>query len=461
MVRDAFEAAQPGLKVIELHNIQAYKWLDVSEPVTVEIVLKSCPDGLIDAEIAGYFRAQLVVAPTYPAPSQPAMPALIDPRTPEATPQSLYEDRWMFHGPAYRGVAAFNAIGENGIDGVLRAPTGKGALLDNMGQLAGYWVMEQPENCLAMPIGVGKLCFFAPDPAPGDLLQAQVRITHLDSLNCVSDLHLRDATGRLCVSMEGWHTRRYVMERGFSTRTRDPARHTAARRVAENIMLFEDTYDTAMVRDYISRTYLTQSERAHYDALPPRRRRSWLAGRVAVKDAVLAWVRGTEGGAVFPQEVRIDNDSAGKPFVSPHVSNSVPNGLHISIAHKDRFAVAMVGTRPVGIDIERIEPRAESFLSLAFTATERALFNEADDVAAARFWVAKEARAKQAGTGLQGRPGDFEIEARSANTLCVNGCWVTTTRLDNYILGWTCGPDATFSAEPAVFQEALRVHGGD
>ena len=65
----------------------------------------------------------------------------------------------MFHGPAYQGVAAFEAIGDNGINGRLRVPAGKGALLDNMGQLAGYWVMEQPQDCLAMPIGVDAIRF--------------------------------------------------------------------------------------------------------------------------------------------------------------------------------------------------------------------------------------------------------------------------------------------------------------
>jgi phosphopantetheinyl transferase len=437
LVRDAFEAAQPGLKVIELRQIQAYKWLDVSDPVTIEIGLDAAGDGLIDAEIAGYFRARLVVAPAYPAPPRPPVPELIDPRPTEADPRSLYDDRWMFHGPAYRGVAAFAGIGENGIDGVLRVPEGQGALLDNMGQLAGYWVMEQPENCLAMPIGVERLCFFAPDPAPGALLHAQVRVTRLDALNCVSDLFLRDAAGDLCVRMEGWHTRRYVMDRAFSTSTRDPARHAAARELADNVMVFEDIYDTAMVRDYISRTYLTHSERAAYDSVPPRRRRQWLAGRVAAKDAVLTWLRRRDAGPVFPQEVLIRNDAAGLPEVVAHISGAVPAGLRVSISHKDRFAAAIVGMAPVGIDIERIEPRAPGFLDLAFTSAERALFGEPDDVAAARFWVAKEVIAKRNGTGLQGRPKDFVIDARDGDSLRTNGVWVRTQKLENYILGWT------------------------
>ncbi len=439
LVRDAFEAAIPGLKIVEVRDIQAYKWLDVSVPLTIDIILESRDDGTVDAEIAGYFRALLVAAADYPTTDAPPLPPLIQPRVTEATPASLYADRWMFHGPAYRGVTALHAIGDNGIDGALHVPPGQGALLDNMGQLAGYWVMEQPENCLAMPIGVGCITFHAPDPAPGDMLQAQVRITKLDALNCISDHQLRDAHGRLCVTMQGWHTRRYQMDRGFSTRTRNPARYTACREVADNVMLFEDSYDTAMVRDYISRTYLTQTERAAYDALPPRRRRQWLAGRVAAKDAVLNWLRRQSGlCGIFPQELTIGNDAAGMPIVIPHVSNSVPPGLCISLSHKDNIAAAIVAAAPVGIDIERIEPRTPGFADLAFTAAERALLGTEDEATGlTRLWVAKEVAAKRAGTGLAGRPKDFAADTRDGDAWRVNGHWVATRLFRDCVLGWS------------------------
>jgi len=439
LVRDAFEAAMPGLKIIEVRDIQAYKWLDVSSPVTIDIILESRDDGTVAAEIAGYFRALLVAAADYPASDAQPMPPLIDPRPTEANPVSLYADRWMFHGPAYRGVAAMHAIGDNGIDGALRVPDGQGALLDNMGQLAGYWVMEQPENCLAMPIGVGSISFHAPDPAPGDLLQSQVRVTKLDELNCLTDHQLRDHLGRLCITMQGWHTRRYQMDRRLGTLTRKPALNIVCREVAENVMVFEDSYDTAMVRDYISRTYLTESERAVYDALPPRRRRQWLAGRVAAKDAVLNWLRRQPGaGEIFPQELTIGNDPNGMPTVLPHHSKNVPAGLCISISHKDQIAAAAVAAGPLGIDIERIEARTPEFANLAFTAAERALLGAEDEAAGlTRLWVAKEAAAKQAGTGLGGRPKDFVGDARDGDAWRVNGIWVATVVLNDCVLGWT------------------------
>jgi len=450
LVREAVEEALPHLKVIEVSRIQAYNWLAVSRRLTVDITLKSLDDQRIEAEILGYFKALVTVAADYPAPELAPPAPLAAPRATAVDAAALYRERWMFHGPAYQGVAAFQGIGDNGIDGALRVPDGKGALLDNMGQLAGYWVMEQPDNCLAMPIGVDRIRFFAPDPLPGEELRAQVRIAQLDELNCVSDHQLRDAAGRLRIAIHGWRTRRYQMDKGFWEASRMLSRHAVSQRVPPNVALFEDRYDTAILRDYISRRYLTTAERTVYDGLSPRRRRQWLAGRVAAKDAVLDRLRRRGAAEVYPQELRVENDAAGAPRIRANVTATVPEALHLSIAHKDTLAAAIVGEHPVGIDIERIEPREEGFLALAFSEAERALLAEEDAAAGAtRGWVAKEVVAKAAGTGLQGRPRDFVIEARDGDCLCVDGHWVVTHRLRDCIVGWSLPlPAAAGAAEP-------------
>jgi phosphopantetheinyl transferase len=351
----------------------------------------------------------------------------------------------MFHGPAYQGVAAFKAIGDNGIDGTLRVPSGKGALLDNMGQLAGYWVMEQPSDCLAMPIGVDRIRFFAPDPLPGELTQAQVRIRQLDALNCVTDHQLRNTQGQLCVVIDGWRTRRYQMDQAFWVASRQLSHLQASQSVPPNVALFDDRYDTAILRDYLSRRYLSANEREVYDGLPPRRRRQWLAGRVAAKDAVRAWLRQHRGvEAIWPQEMCIVNDESGAPQLRANVTDTVPDTLKISIAHKNlkgsTLAVAIVDEQPVGIDIEMIELRPANFIELTFSSAELALLNGADAATEhTRGWVAKEAIAKLQGTGLQGRPQDFAITARDGDCFCVNGYWVVTHALRDCIVGWSLG----------------------
>jgi phosphopantetheinyl transferase len=243
----------------------------------------------------------------------------------------------------------------------------------------------------------------------------------------------------LRIAIHGWRTRRYQMDKAFWIASRGLSQMAASQRVPPNVALFEDRYDTAILRDYISRRYLTTAERVVYDGLSPRRRRQWLAGRVAAKDAVLDWLRHERGiPEVFPQELRIENDTAGAPRIRANVTATVPESLHLSIAHKDNLAAAIVGEQPVGIDIERIEPREESFLALAFSEAERGFLMEEDAAAGAtRGWVAKEVVAKAAGTGLQGRLHDFVIEARDGDCLCVNGHWVVTHRLRDCIVGWS------------------------
>jgi acyl transferase domain-containing protein/phosphopantetheinyl transferase len=439
LVREAVEAQLPHMKVIEVRNIRAYNWLVVATPVSVDIILDSRDGLLVDAEIAGYFQAQVVVAAEYPAaPASP--PARLENSRPTAvSAEELYRGHWMFHGPAYQGVKRFEAIGDNGVDGLLQVPAGKGALLDNMGQLAGYWVMEQPQDCLAMPIGVDCIRFLAPDPAVGEQLNAQIRIRELDALNAVTDHLLCDAAGKPRIVIEGWRTRRYQMDKVFWESSRQLEKTGVSALAGDGIAVFADHYDTAILRDYMARRYLSAPEFAVYEKLSPRRRRSWLNGRVAAKDAVRAFLREHAGTAIIhPKELRIENNTLGAPLVLPNVTATVPATIQVSLAHKDNMAVAIAGLQPVGIDIERIESRTDSFVALALADSElQFLGADAPDVGITRAWVAKEAVAKAGGSGLGGNPKAFRIEARRGDSLCVNGCWVHTERRGDYLLGWT------------------------
>lgn len=443
MVREAVEQvlAERGLagRVVAVQAIQAYSWLAVARPLSVDILLRSAGSDVVQAEIVGYFKAEVVVASVWPE-APVALPALQQPRATAVSAAELYRQRWMFHGPAYQGVETLQAIGSNGIDGRLRVPEGSGALLDNMGQLAGYWVMEQPDNCLAMPIGVDSIRFHDSDPVPGESLTAQVRIRELDDLNCVSDHELRDAQGRLRISISGWRTRRYQMDKPFWEASRLLSEQAVSKRVPPNVTVFDDHYDTAILRDYISRRYLTEAEREVYQGLAPRRRRQWLAGRVAAKDAVLSWLRDQGVAEAYPQELRIVNNAEGAPQIVPHVTGTVPSGLHVSLAHKDHLAAAIVGHEPVGIDIERVAARDAGFLSLVFSAPELDLLlraGEPEALAHTRGWVAKEVMAKAAGTGLGGHLHEVVITARDGDCLRINGRWVVTHALPDYVIGWS------------------------
>src|SRR5690606_31103675 len=131
------------------------------------------------------------------------------------------------------------------------------------------------------------------------------------------------------IAIDGWHCRRYQMDKAFWLNSRQPGSHPVSRMLAANVALFEDHYDTAILRDHLARIYLTAQELVEYDGLSPKRRREWLNGRVAAKDAVrsLLWADGTAAGAtpgaiqptavhstaIYPKEMRIENDRRGAP----------------------------------------------------------------------------------------------------------------------------------------------------
>ncbi len=454
LIREAIEAYLPGFVVICFKEVHAFNWLVVDKPTDIDIrlQLKQYPE--IEVSIEGYMKAKAVIDTHYPAPTsrfEAQRSGVFERRTQHRTVQfensrataidakSLYEDRWMFHGPAYQGITQLGPIADNGISGHIKVPTGKGALLDNMGQLAGYWVMEQDNDCLAMPISVDRISFYGTDPEVDSEFDCQIWVRHLDGISCVTDQQLVNDHGQVVIVMEGWQTRRYQMDRDFFIQTKQIQQKLVSEALDDGVVLFHDHYDTAIVRDYLAKRFLNRPEMAEYEASSPRRRRQWLNGRVAVKDAIRNYLWNKHGRFdLFPKELLISNDANGQPRVAPHISQCFFGALHVSIAHKDLLAFAMAAERPVGVDIEKIEARSDDFIALTMGEAEISLLpQERRDEWITRFWVAKEALAKCLGTGLEGMPKKFPIKEIDGQNLRVNEQWVATRKKGNYIIGWT------------------------
>lgn len=454
LIREAIEACLPGFVVIRFKEVHAFNWLVVDKPtdIAIHLEMKQYPE--IEVGIEGYMKAKAVVDTHYPTPSshfEGQRSGVFERRSQKRTVQfenqratavdahSLYADRWMFHGPAYQGVTQLGPIADNGICGRLKVTAGKGALLDNMGQLAGYWVMEQERDCLAMPISVDRVSFYGPDPVIGSEFDCQIWVRHIDGVSCVTDQRLVNEHGQVVITIEGWQTRRYQMDRSFFLQTKKIQQRLVCEVLDEGVVLFHDRYDTAIVRDYLAKRFLNRPEMMDYEGTSPRRRRQWLNGRVAAKDAVREYLWRKHGCTeIFPKELRVGNNAQGQPLISPHVHATFKEQLHISIAHKDLLALAKADEKPVGVDVEKIGTRSDEFIGLAMTTEEVALLPKTErDEWVARFWVSKEAVAKLAGTGLGGRPKQFCIRQVDGQKLQVNEQWVITRRIGDYIIGWT------------------------
>jgi phosphopantetheinyl transferase len=172
--------------------------------------------------------------------------------------------------------------------------------------------------------------------------------------------------------------------------------------------------------EWTARLFLHARELAEYRALEKdARRRQFLAARAAAKDAIRLWWARKHGAGELPHPstLVIAHDAAGRPILEADDGMTLPG---LSIAHTEAGAVAIAADVPVGIDLEPATRDAQAILSNFATAEEAALVEELasacpDGTAPTRLWCAKEAVAKALGTGLQGRPRDFEALAVESN----------------------------------------------
>lgn len=438
MMLDAGEQVVPGMRAIALEALRAYRWLEAEPVVEVELRCHQTDECHVRVEIVGYSEATVVLAPDYPEPPAPAL-SLADERRPDVSADELYEQGWMFHGPAYQCVTEMIGICQQGIRGRLRAGDAEGALLDNAGQLFGYWVMANTErNRLAMPIKVGRLSLFGPPPNPSAELECTVRITHLRARDVGADMELVScADRRVWAVVKGWEDWRFDTDERLWPLMRRAGEHLFAERVADGVYLVDDPKRSPASLDYLARRFLSEAERRERDALAESRRVEWLYGRIAAKDAVrgLLFERGLR--PLFPVEVSVRTTESGAPAVIAPWDGA----LSVSIAHKGTRALAAVREgEPVGVDIEHIEKRDSSFERVAYRTEELGLLHPQWDREEwlTRLWCAKECVAKARGTGMT-NPRALPVTAIDGEALQVDrGAWVQTRRRDDVIVGWTC-----------------------
>jgi acyl transferase domain-containing protein/phosphopantetheinyl transferase len=414
------EQAAPGRRAVAVHDVRLNQWITAIPAVTVPVRVVPQSGDRVLAALGSYSQAVVELAPAYPAgAAAPWRFAAEDVPATKAT--ELYDDRWMFHGPRFQGVTELTAVGERHVRAVLTAPAAPGALLDNVGQVLGYWIMSRlPERTTVFPVAMREIRFHGPHPAPGERLECLVKITSLTEEFLDADMQLVH-NGAVWAEFTGWRDRRFDSNPEIRQADRTPERSTLSKEQPGGWALVHEQWPDLATRELIMRNYLAGPERDAYDRRPPRGRRQWLLGRIAAKDAVrqFLWARGEP--EMFPAELRIGNDDAGRPHTTGAYGRELPP-VTISIAHRAEAGVAIARFGPCGIDVEEVVPRTESTADAAFGTAERALFAAQDgdpDLWFARFWTAKEAVAKLRGTGLRGEPRDFEVVAAAPGELTV------------------------------------------
>jgi malonyl CoA-acyl carrier protein transacylase/phosphopantetheinyl transferase (holo-ACP synthase) len=441
----------PDLVPVAVEDVAAYRYLVVDPPTEATVRAATVGHGAagsvrVKVSIDGHARATVVLACGYPAapPADPAA-ALRNVRPSHIDADRLYVDRHMFHGPAYQGVHEFLALADNGSRAILRTPAAPGALLDNAGQVMGHWLSGHTDvGRLVLPTSIGRLDFFGPHPAPGTLVDCTVLVTRFDDQVLRADLDLL-VDGRPWCAIHAWDDKRFSTDAVVFEALLWPERSCMSVERDGYTLVFERWTDSA-TRDLMMRRYLGRDERPAYERRHPLAQRQFLVGRVAVKDAVRRWLWGSGLGPLFPGEVVVANDHAGRPVArGPYDAD-----LRVSLAHVEGAGVALVGEGvDVGIDIEKIEPRRPDFERLVLTSGELDL-DPPDgydrDTWLTCLWAVKEAAAKATGRGLAGRPKDFEICQRAGSTARVGDRWVAFDVVDvaptdkprrEHVVAWT------------------------
>jgi len=135
----------------------------------------------------------------------------------------------------------------------------------------------------------------------------------------------------------------------------------------------------------------------------PKRQEEWLLGRWAAKSLAHSLPAYQD----YPlDQIEIHNTPEGAPHIQLPGETSPADCLTFS--HRENLALCALASGPdlrVGADLEKIEPRTETFILDYFTPAECQLVNafpaEIRAVAVTLIWSAKEAMLKALGVGLR------------------------------------------------------------
>ena len=463
IVAEAAAYLFPELQFVGMRDVRAYHWILLKEKevqLELESEFKQTVDGFTEVEvtlqIGGSKGAPAMVGTMLLAPSRPIAPTIGSIRLHDEghshwQPEEIYRTG-MFHGPTFQAIVDVERRGSDGCVAKMRSPgldrffsstptpsfVAEPVLLDAAGQLIGLWTLETLESgFVVFPYRLETLEFFGPTLLAGEVVTCQARCTLQEGGRVMSDIDLVDQLGALRIRLTGWEDKRFELPRELYQFILNPSDHPLSKswevplaghpqpqryrcqRVGEwgRWGSHSEFWETVLAH-----LILNPRERELWDGRigPERRRRDWLLGRVAAKEAVISLMSDHFGLTLAPADVEIATDHEGRPYVVHSQETwGLPDdvSINISIAHSDGMVVSVAGvnsassvlpisTLGVGVDLEPKESEAENFSDIAFTADEQKLLDTLEngelECWSLRLWCAKEALGKALGCGLSG-----------------------------------------------------------
>jgi malonyl CoA-acyl carrier protein transacylase/phosphopantetheinyl transferase len=456
----------PDRVVTAIRQVRASRWVVVDrESLTVETVATRRGPGEIhvllrDADApnpltAGYIEAVVSLATNYPEAPSPSEFSLSHPTRSRFSAGNVYTTG-MFSGPNFQGIVSVEEWSEEGLRGTVCAlPADRlfthdsqpklvadGALMDSIGQLLAHWNAEKSSTGFNMfPYQVEEILFFGPMLQLPGVVDCRLTAGNIGGNRYRMKVEAVLPDGRTHLSIKGWEVVSLPLPETFhgilhdnpnivlgepwplpiqSLELGDAIECRRVNRISQKLLLDNGRIWLRVLACQI----LSRRERQYWEKLPGSdiQRCQWLLGRAAAKDAVRALLWRCHQLELCPADIEILSDEYGRPYVGGLTLERVPKPPAISIAHKpdDAVALAVEGGLglEVGIDIEPVRFLDAGVIDFSFREEERALLATLPAAShwPLRFWCAKEAAGKAAGTGLSGNPRHFIITGVSPET---------------------------------------------
>jgi acyl transferase domain-containing protein/NAD(P)H-dependent flavin oxidoreductase YrpB (nitropropane dioxygenase family)/NAD(P)-dependent dehydrogenase (short-subunit alcohol dehydrogenase family)/phosphopantetheinyl transferase len=161
--------------------------------------------------------------------------------------------------------------------------------------------------------------------------------------------------------------------------------------------------DKVLADIQLRRHFLTAPEEETLKALEaPKRRKEWLAGRMALKILVSTWFQRSKRINLALTDFSVST-SGEIPRLHPEKTladdaAALLETVHCSISHGEELGAAVLFSEPIGLDIEQMRPLAPNDIAAFLTPEELTAVPPGEEVA---LWTAKEAISKVLGLGFR------------------------------------------------------------
>ncbi len=376
-------------------DISVYENGDVKAVLTTRTQSKKAALSRVKAHAALIFPQQAPLIPTLALDLAASLEGVCF----SVQADKIYPDLIPF-GPSYRNVALLHVAGQSAI-AEIRTPAGEAGAsasqqlgspfaLDAAFHAACVWG-QRFAGIVAFPVGMDRCRVYAPT-RPGETYFAHVMHVRTDSGLLIFDLRIYGRDGCLFVACSG------VRMKDVSGGKRLPPQWINIPAAADQTTgLMAAGCDALTVIELttvapFADKVLSADESKRFENMSDRRRRSFLAARLACKR--LSRILSGNDTETDPRD--ITTVYADKPSPCCPLTDG-RSAYACSVSHDDRFAVAVACTGRVGVDVEKMSERVLKSRSFFMSAQEEALGRESrlgEIETSVRIWSIKEAVTK-------------------------------------------------------------------